>query len=119
MEDDNENNEINALDELLDAERTALLKGDLVALADMLPAKEVLIETLNARATDSMPRLTSLDGKVRRNQLLLDSALEGIREVTSKMVTLRRMRGTLETYGADGRKKKIEVRGTPSVERRA
>ena len=110
---------LDALDELLDAERHALLSGDLVKLADMLPVKEALMNALNEEGQTNLPALIELDGKVRRNQLLLDGALEGIRDVAKRMSALRQMRSSLETYGSDGKKYNIDVATDHSVERRA
>ncbi len=110
---------LDALDELLEAEREALLTGDLVKLTEMLPAKEALMNALNEEAPTDLPALLELDGKVRRNQLLLDGALEGIRDVAKRMADLRQMRGSLETYGSDGKKHNIDVATDHSVERRA
>jgi len=110
---------LDALDKLLDAERIALLEGDLVKLTEMLPTKEALMNALNEEGQTDLPALVELDGKVRRNQLLLDGALEGIREVANRMSALRKMRSSLETYGSDGKKRNIEVATDHSVERRA
>ena len=107
------------LDSLLEAERTALLKGDLEALAEMLPRKEALIEALNNETVEDLPALQALGARVERNQLLLNGALEGIREVAARMASLRRMRSGLETYGSDGVRKHIEVQIDHSLERRA
>ena len=60
-----------------------------------------------------------LDCKVRRNQLLMDGALEGIRAVSSRLAKLREVKGALETYGADGKKRDIIATTETSVERRA
>lgn len=119
MTTDTEQNNVEALDALLEAERQALLQGDLVALTDMLPNKEALIESLTAQSQSDLPALLELDTKVRRNQLLLNGALEGIRDVAARMAALQRMRSGLETYGSDGKKKNYEVNTDHSVERRA
>ena len=111
--------DLHALETLLEAERTALLKGDLIGLTRMLPDKQALIETLNARAVDDLPALTEIGSQVRRNQLLLDGALEGIRDVANRMAMLRKMRNGLETYGSDGMKRHIDVEIDHSLERRA
>ena len=110
---------LDALDDLLEAERNALLSGDLLTLTEMLPAKEALINALSEEGQTNLPALMELDVKVRRNQLLLDGALEGIRAVAQRMASLRRMRGRLETYGSDGKKRNIDVATDHSVERRA
>ena len=111
--------DIDALESLLEAERTALLKGDLVSLTRMLPDKEALIDALNERAIDDLPALVELGSQVRRNQLLLDGALEGIREVANRMAALRKLRSGIETYGSDGARKHIDVAIDHTLERRA
>jgi hypothetical protein len=108
-----------ALDALLEEERTALLSGDLEKLTDMLPRKEALIDALNGILHTDIPTLQSLDSKVKRNQLLLDGALEGIRNVAQRLATLRRLRGSLETYDSDGKKRNIDVDMDRSIEKRA
>ena len=111
--------EFDALDELLEAERDALLKGNLSHLAEMAEDKEQLIIRLNETRHDDLEALRLLDSKVKRNQVLLDGALEGIRTVARKLAALRRIRATLDTYDASGQKRSIEVEATRSVERRA
>ena len=83
---------IAALDALLDAERAALLAGDLEKLAEMLEDKEGLIEAINTAEHRNLDALQQLDGKVKRNQLLLDGAPEGLRSVARRMAALRRVR---------------------------
>ena len=108
-----------ALDALLEQERAALLSGDLQQLTDMLPSKVALIDALNRVIHTDIPTLQSLDSKVKRNQLLLDGAMEGIINVAQRLATLRRLRGSLETYGSDGKKRTIDVDTDHSVEKRA
>jgi flagellar biosynthesis/type III secretory pathway chaperone len=110
---------VDQLDALLEEERDALLSGDLERLNDMLPSKEALITTLNTDADTDHPGLQHLNIKVRRNQLLLDGALEGIRAVAKKMAHIRETRGAIETYDAEGRKKIIPAETERSVEKRA
>jgi hypothetical protein len=119
MSDDKSELNVDALDALLEEERTALLSGALDKLTDMLPRKEALIDALNGVPHADIPTLQSLDIKVKRNQLLLDGALEGIRNVAERLATLRRLRGSLETYGSDGKKRNIGVDTDHSVEKRA
>lgn len=110
---------LGALNDLLDAERQALLAGDLEALSDMLTQKESLIEAMSAARDHDAEALRKLDGKVRRNQLLLDGALEGIRNVASRVTELRKLRHSLETYDARGHKRSIELGVESAVEKRA
>ena len=107
------------LNDLLDAEREALLQGDLEKLNALLVPKEALIEAVNKTAQSDLPALRKLDSKVRRNQLLMDGALEGIRAVALRLARLREVKGALETYGADGKKHDIIAAPDSTVERRA
>ena len=108
-----------ALGRLLDAEREVLLSGDLEGLAALLTPKEELIDALNAQADPDAALIVEIGSKLRRNQLLLDGALEGIRAVSSRLAELRAVKATLETYGADGKKHDILAHPESSVERRA
>ena len=107
-----------ALDALLETERDALLKGNLAALTALAPRKEALIDALKDAAC-TRPALERLDKKVKRNQLLLDGAMEGIRAVAGRLAAVRQVRGGLETYGSDGTRRNIEVNVDHAVERRA
>ncbi len=108
-----------ALDDLLEAERDALLKGDLEKLTSMLSRKEALIDALNEDMQTDLPILQTLGKKVQRNQLLLDGAMVGIRNVAQRLAELRGLRGSLETYGSDGKKRNIDVDADHTVEKRA
>ena len=110
---------ISELNDLLDAERVALLEGDLEKVTDLLPPKEVLIGEMNGASQADLAAMQVLDRKVKRNQLLLNGALDGIRTVADRMQALRRVRNSLETYGADGKKRAISVQTRSSVEKRA
>ena len=109
---------VDALDDLLEAERDALLKGDLDAIAGLLERKECLIDALNDPELEAAP-LEGLQAKVTRNQALLDGALQGIRRAAARMAALRRVRRSLETYDEDGRKRTIEGEVVRKVEKRA
>lgn len=119
MDDDATRATLTALDALLEAEREALLQGDLEALADLLPEKEAHIAALNASEQRQLSELKQLDVKVRRNQLLLNGALEGIREVAQRMAELRKVRGSLETYDSTGEKRSFQINRRGALEKRA
>ncbi len=110
---------IDELDALLDQERQALLDGDLEHLGRALAQKENLIEKINALETLERSMLENVHQKVSRNQVLLNSALEGIRAVANRMADLRRVRQGLETYDRTGQKKRIDTQVNPNVEKRA
>ncbi|WP_415257234.1 flagellar biosynthesis protein FlgN [Sulfitobacter sp.] len=85
----------------------------------MADRKEALIEALNSAEVDDDTQLKLLDVKVKRNQELLNNALEGIRKVTRRMAAFRRVQASLETYDKNGDKCIVEVAPKTSVERRA
>ena len=91
---------MDSLNDLLEAERAALLAGNLEKLTSMAERKEALIEALNAAEQTDLELLQELDSKVKRNQTLLNGALDGIRTVARRMAAFRRVRGSLETYDA-------------------
>ena len=119
MMDDDFQATIDALDDLLDAERAALLRGSLEDVSRLHLRKESLIDTLNRLDVQDRMRLESLHEKVGRNQALLDSALDGVRSVARRLAAIRRVRQSLDTYDSSGQKRSVDVRGPGSVEKRA
>lgn len=107
------------LGDLLDAERIALLEGDLQVLKDLLSSKEALMDAVKDMPDPDRAAMQVLEGRLQRNQLLLDGALEGIRAVAQRMGRMREVKGALETYGADGKRHDIPLFPRRSVERRA
>lgn len=106
------------LGDLLDEERAALLQGDLEKLNELLAPKEQLIDAMNAMSQADEPTMRALNDKVHRNQLLLDGAMEGIRAVASRVAQLREVKGALETYGADGKRRDIQLDPDRVIEHR-
>ncbi|SHK20639.1 hypothetical protein SAMN05444000_12223 [Shimia gijangensis] len=78
-----------SLDILLEKERHALLAGDLGEISSILAEKETFLDRLSALKGPQTETLAPLRDKVSRNQVLLDSALQGIREVADRMNALR------------------------------
>ena len=107
------------LGDLLDAERGALLDGDLERISSLMTEKSALIDRLNALSPDDRPALGGLQDKVIRNQALLDGALDGIRNVAARVSALRQARRNLETYDESGRKRTIEGEVVRQIEKRA
>ncbi len=108
-----------ALDDLLDREKAALLDGDLEMIARLYDRKLELIDTLSEMEREDIGRLQALNNKASRNQDLLDSALDGIRSVAQRLAQVRETRTSLQTYDSSGRKKSIEMKHSASVEKRA
>lgn len=107
------------MDALLEHERTALLTGDLDALPDLMAVKETLIDKLSRLTMPEQTELAALHVKAERNQLLMDHALAGIRDVAKRMSDLRRTEKSLETYDSLGRRKMISTASRGTVEKRA
>jgi len=107
------------LDELLDRERAALLDGDLEGISRSLREKERLVDALNGLQPTPEAELAAIRVKIQRNQILLDSALDGIRAVAERLSALRRIRDTLETYDHTGQKTVLDRLRSGQVEKRA
>lgn len=110
---------MDALDDLLDSERAALLKGKLDEVARLHTRKEALIYALNRFEFEDREMLGPLHSKVERNQALLDSALDGVRSVARRLAAIRRVRQSLDTYDAFGKKQSVDVGQGGAVEKRA
>lgn len=110
---------IDALDDLLEQERAALLKGELDRLGQLLSQKEALIGRINASHVSEQAGLAGLHDKLTRNQALLSSAMEGIRAVANRMADLRDVRRGLKTYDRSGRKIRFGTLADNNVEKRA
>lgn len=95
---------IDELDEILDQERQALVRGELTQIEDLLSRKEAVIAQLNEFEDLEQATLSKVHSKVSRNQELLNSAMQGIRSVASRMAELRRVKKGLDVYDSSGRK---------------
>ncbi len=104
---------------LLEEERTLLLTGALDALPDMLARKEVLFEALQDLEDADAETFAPLLALSQRNQVLLESAQNGIRATTERMGTMRRVRTSLETYTNQGQRKAVTLTSGQRVEKRA
>ena len=110
---------IDELDTLLDQERQALVDGDLEQIGRLVARKADLIGRINLLDTLERSQLAQVHDKVTRNQVLLHSAMEGIRAVASRMADLRSVRQGLETYDRAGRKNRFDTQSHTSMEKRA
>jgi flagellar biosynthesis/type III secretory pathway chaperone len=102
---------------LLEEERQNLLQGELTKLPDLLERKQKLIDRLE-EASDSVD-LQALHDRLTRNHTLLNSAMEGIQRVSTRLDTLKRLRKSLETYDKSGRKNAFPTAHDGQVEKRA
>jgi hypothetical protein len=107
------------LDSLLARERAALLSGDLHAVGALAKEKEALAARLESLGPEALAAARSLGAAARRNQALLDGALQGIRLAAARLSACRRLRRSMETYDPQGRKTTIAGILSHRVERRA
>ena len=110
-------NLIDAVEDLLERERRAVLSGNLDALTRLISEKRRLMELL-ARGTEQSARLDRLRGKARRNQALLDAAARGIKSVTEQISGLKDAKSPLRTYDASGSRREIRPHRS-TLEKRA
>ena len=107
------------LGELLEAERQALLSGDLDAMARLSAQKEALLEHISESQDTPLEAAQDVAAKVIRNQELIDAALSGIRRVVAEVEALQRIRSNLQTYTREGKKIEINQTAAKRLERRA
>lgn len=107
------------LDDILDQEKTALLTGDLKAISELMEEKSQLIADLNALGASEGDELDALKEKADRNQVLLGSALEGIRRVADRLADMQSLRYSFDTYDESGQRQTIEGEVARKVEKRA
>lgn len=107
------------LDDLLETEKEALLSGNLEMIGRLLDRKERLVEKFSMLEDEDARILAGVAGKLRRNQDLLDHALDGIRSVATRLAALRRVKETLDTYDSSGTRKSVKIAQDGSLEKRA
>lgn len=105
------------IEALIEEERQALLAGDLDRLGDLVDQKEQLFASAGSIAEHAA--LDRMQTNLRRNHALFDEALKGIRAVSARLAEINRLRDTLETYDASGRKSRLRAGDRGKIERRA
>ncbi|MEX0369537.1 MAG: flagellar biosynthesis protein FlgN [Tateyamaria sp.] len=110
---------LDELDDLLDAERQALLDGKLDQVERMFKRKTALMDALGNPEPGDETRIEDVRSKLLRNRDLLGSAAEGIRSVAQRLATVRRVRHSLETYDERGQRKSVNLTPGSSLEKRA
>lgn len=101
---------IERLLQILDLERSALIKGDLETVAGFIPEKEELV----TRFEETAPaELRALSFKLGQNGRLLEAARSGVGEAMTTMQKLRQARLSLSSYDRTG--KATEIRQTPGT----
>lgn len=110
---------LNKIESILEAEKSALLSGNLDKIAEMSDQKERLFSELKNADSEQLVALEALQQRYAHNQELMDGALQGIRNVAKRLAEIRRLGAGLDTYDADGRKTVIPGLVEHRMEKRA
>lgn len=110
---------VGQIDRLLEEERLALSEGRLNDLVELISQKQALIDALTATPLAQDAPLKELQSKAARNQAMLDSALRGIKSVSARLSTLRKVRESLDSYDAQGQRRTINTPSQGKLEKRA
>ncbi len=110
---------MDALEDLLDAERQIILNGDLQAVGRLAQQKERLLDNpaLAATTPEGLERIRT---KASRNGVLLRAAMAGVRAAAARLEALRKGPGALNTYDRDGQRTLLgQGQVTGALERKA
>ena len=103
--------------DLLEAERSIILRGTFAELAPIAARKERLFARLaDGRLTAG--QLRRISAQVARNQTLLAAAMAGVQDVVDRLAILRRAADGFNTYDSLGQKSEVNT-APPAFERKA
>lgn len=91
------------LSKLLEDEYAALLNGDLGEIARLGNEKLSLLDGFSHYETSKPGELEVLRGKLIRNQILTQSAIEGMRTAIARAREIHSVATELKTYHANGK----------------
>lgn len=97
---------VQALTELLEKERAAILKAEFSTLAQVSGSKMSLMK-LVAKSSATASELESLKSLTERNSKLLTASAQGFKAARKRLSMLRAPRPTFQTYGPSGSKSDI------------
>lgn len=106
------------LNDLLDQEKEAILSGKLGKLEEIAQKKIDLIGS-SAVAPGGVSELSDLRRKAARNEILLQMAAEGIRDVARRMGAMADVRSGLKTYDRTGKSMQNISEAARTVKRRS
>lgn len=109
---------IDALEDLLDKERAAILHGALKNMGRIAAEKEQILDGRKLTAPDQKT-LDRVHRKAARNQQLLTAAIRGVRAVTSRLDVMRNGPKETSTYDRAGQRKTLNSHRQGTLHRRA
>lgn len=98
---------VEALTELLEKERIAVLKAEFATLAQISGPKMSLMK-LVAKSSATASELETLKLLTERNRKLLTTSAQGFKSARKRLSMLRAPRPTFQTYGPSGSMSNIE-----------
>lgn len=110
---------LDELEDLLEAERAAVLNGNIDEVGRLFDQKSRLLEQLGGWDTANAEVAAALRIKLERNQNLLESAADGVRSVARRLSAVRRVRESLDTYDAQGQRTTVDLKSCGALEKRA
>jgi len=102
---------------VLEAEKDALIKGDLLALSE-LSAKKQALETALETESFSEKQLRRIALKAAENERLFLSAIRGVKAARTRLSDMADVRSGLSLYTKDGAKMRVP-RGGKSLQKKA
>lgn len=109
---------IDALEDLLDKERAAILDGAFADMGRIANEKESVLERRELKAPDQKT-LDRVRRKAARNHQLLAAAISGVRAVTARLDVLRNGPSGMNTYDRAGQRTTLGNRHQGALHRRA
>lgn len=106
-----------ALQSLLEAEKSAILRADYDALGPISEAKENLLGQLSPRA-EKASALRDIRSQIETNQALLQAAIKGVAAAKARVAALQHVRDELGIYDRSGRIAKVASRSS-ALEKKA
>ncbi len=107
---------LDALEDVLDQERQAILAGRFDVLARLMAEKVRLLD--HAHRSAQPDRLIRVRDKATRNQALLQAASQGVRSVSNRLARQETRANSLHTYDHKGRRLGVRT-ATSGLEKRA
>lgn len=110
-------NQAQSLMQVLDAEKDALIKGNLHELADLAEKKQALETALQAEVF-SENQVRQIATKAAENERLYLAAIRGVKTARTRLNDMADVRSGLSLYTKDGAKMRVP-RGGKSLEKKA
>lgn len=107
------------LAEILEEEYQALTNGDLDGIERLGAAKLEVLQAVQALPPASVAKLEPIREALIRNQLLVQSAIEGMRKAIARAREIGEVAEALKTYRRDGRKSRVAIQMSGKLSKRS